>query len=101
MINYKYNEDDILQQLKDYIDKTYGEHYSYSKIQTTEFIIDAGLADGFCVGNIIKYAQRYGRKGDRDEWRKDLFKVIHYAIIMLYAHDEETKQLELNEKVYP
>ena len=33
----------------------------------------------------MKYAQRYGKKGGRN--RKDLLKVIHYAIMMLYIHD--------------
>jgi len=36
-----------------------------------------------------KYTQRYGKKGDATEWRKDLMKVIHYAIIQLHVHDLE------------
>ena len=60
MIEYKYNEGALLNELKEYIDKTYGEHYSQDKFQTTEFIIDSGHGVGFTVGNIIKYAQRYG-----------------------------------------
>ena len=35
--------------------------------------------------NIIKYAQRYGKKGGYN--RDDLKKIIHYAIIMLHLHD--------------
>lgn len=89
---YKYNEDEILQELHAYIDATYGEHYSQNKHQATEFIIDSGHGTGFCVGNILKYAQRYGRKGTPDEWRKDMLKVIHYAIIQLYIHDTEHKE---------
>ena len=88
-IDYKYNEGEILQELQAYIDATYGEHYSKNKYQATEFIIDSGHGTGFCVGNILKYAQRYGRKGDTDEWRKDLLKVIHYAIIQLHVHDTQ------------
>lgn len=88
-IEYKYNEGQILQELQAYIDATYGEHYSKNKYQATEFIIDSGHGTGFCVGNILKYAQRYGRKGDVTEWRKDLLKVIHYAIIQLHVHDTE------------
>jgi len=85
MIEYKYNEEAILAELKEYIDKTYGEHYSQNKFQTTEFIIDNGDGIGFCRGNIIKYAQRYGKKDGKN--RKDLLKVLHYAIIMLHVHD--------------
>ena len=33
------------------------------------------------MGNILKYAQRYGKKQGRN--RDDLMKVIHYAIIQL------------------
>jgi len=85
MIKYKYNEEAILAELKEYIEKTYGEHYSQNKFQTTEFIIDNGDGIGFCRGNIIKYAQRYGKKDGKN--RKDLLKVLHYAIIMLHVHD--------------
>jgi hypothetical protein len=44
--NYKYSEDVILREIKDYVDATYGEHYAQDKIQATEFIIDAGHAKG-------------------------------------------------------
>jgi hypothetical protein len=90
MIQYKYNEPDLLRELSEYIDNTYNEHYSQSKLQTTEFIIDNGDGIGFTRGNIVKYAQRYGKKEGRN--RKDLLKVLHYAVIMLHVHDLETKE---------
>jgi hypothetical protein len=86
-IEYKYNEDKTLELLKAYIDKTYGQHYAQNKYQATEFIIDSGHGTGFCIGNVLKYAQRYGRKGSKEDWRQDLLKVIHYAIIQLHVHD--------------
>jgi hypothetical protein len=89
-IGYKYNEGNALQEITEYINNTYGEHYSKNKYQATEFIIDNGHGTGFCIGNVLKYAQRYGRKGDPNEWRKDLLKVIHYAIIQLHVHDTST-----------
>ena len=82
-IEYRYNEGNLIQELKDYIDATYGEHYSKNKFQATEFIIDGGHGDGFCIGNIMKYAQRYGNKDGFN--RKDLMKVLHYAICLLYT----------------
>ena len=88
-IDYKYSEDRILKELKEYVDKTYGEHYSQNKYQATEFIIDSGQGTGFCLGNILKYAQRYGKKGSREDARKDLLKVLHYGMIALYVHDKE------------
>jgi len=86
-IDYKYNEGELIAELKEYIDATYGEHYSLNKFQATEFIIDAGHGDGFCIGNVMKYAQRYGKKDGYN--RKDLLKVLHYALIELYIHDKE------------
>jgi len=90
-IDYKYEEDILLEEITNYIANTYGEHYSQNQYQATEFIIDGGHGIGFTVGNILKYAQRYGHKGNPEDWRKDLMKVIHYAIIALYVHDKEHK----------
>ena len=91
MIDYKYDEDKALKELKSYIDNTYNEHYSKNKFQATEFIIDGGHGTGFCIGNVLKYAQRYGKKGAPKDARKDLMKVLHYALIQLSIHDEENK----------
>jgi len=91
-IKYKYNEGDLLRQITDYVNSTYDEHYSQNKFQATEFIIDGGHGVGFTIGNIMKYAQRYGHKGGPDDWRKDLMKVIHYAIIAMYVHDKENEE---------
>ena len=84
-IDYKYDEDKNSADLKAYVDATYGEHYSKNKFQATEFIIDGGHGDGFCIGNIMKYAQRYGNKDGHN--RKDILKVLHYALIQLHVHD--------------
>ena len=86
-IDYKYDEDKALLELKSYIENTYSEHYSKNKFQATEFIIDGGHGIGFCIGNILKYAQRYGKKGTPEDARADLLKVLHYAIIALNVHD--------------
>ena len=86
-IEYKYNEQELIKQLQAYVDTTYGQHYAQGKIQTTEFIIDCGHGIGHTVGNIIKYSQRYGKKEGRN--RKDILKILHYSLIMLYVHDLE------------
>jgi hypothetical protein len=86
-IDYKYSEDRLINELQAYVDKTYGEHYSQNKYQATEFIIDGGHGMGFCLGNILKYTQRYGNKEGYN--RKDLMKVLHYALIALHCHDLE------------
>ena len=80
-IDYKFNERINLDLMKVYIDNTYRSHYSKGKFQATEFIIDSGHGMGFCIGNILKYAQRYGKKDGKN--KRDLMKVIHYAVIQL------------------
>ena len=85
--DYKFHENRFLNELQAYIDSTYDEHYSRSKFQATEFIIDGGHGVGFTVGNILKYAQRYGKKNGYN--RKDILKIIHYAIMLLYVHDTQ------------
>jgi len=84
-INYKFNEANLINELQDYINNTYGEHYSKNKFQSTEFIIDCGHGEGFALGNVLKYVQRYGNKDGYN--RKDLLKVLHYALIALHNHD--------------
>ena len=88
-INYKYAEDRTLKELREYINKTYDQHYSQNKFQATEFVLDSGHGTGFCIGNILKYAQRYGKKGTKEDARKDLLKVIHYGIMSLHNHDKQ------------
>jgi len=95
-IDYKYSEDRILKELQEYIDKTYSAHYSHNRFQATEFIIDSGHGDGFCIGNILKYAQRYGKKAGYN--RADLLKVLHYAIIELHVHDLNNRDGELHDE---
>ena len=89
-INYVFDEDKYLTEIWDTIDKPYSSHYAQNKVQSTEFIADAGHGEGFCIGNIIKYAQRYGKKGGFN--RNDLTKVAHYVIIMLCLHDNYYKR---------
>ena len=91
-INYVFNEEKILEEIKNGIDKTYSSHYAQNKIQSTEFITDAGHGEGFCIGNIIKYAQRYGKKNGYN--REDLKKIVHYAIIMMCLHDKRNEEFE-------
>ena len=82
--DYKFNEDKFLKDIKAYIDETYTSHYAKSEKQATEHIVDQGHGTGFCMGNILKYAQRYGKKDGYN--KKDLLKIVHYAIIQMSIH---------------
>ena len=81
-MKYKFSEDKILNEVKAYIGNTYDQHYGKGKYQATDMIIDAGHGEGFCIGNIMKYAMRCGKKDERE---KELFKIIHYAIIAIHT----------------
>ena len=86
-MDYKFNEEEYLVELKKYINTTYDEHYAKNKYQATDVIIDSGHGVGFCLGNIFKYAKRYGLKNGFA--RSDLLKILHYTIIALHVHDKE------------
>ena len=94
---YKFNEDNTIEQIKRYIDKTYERHYANGKYQATDIIVNSGHGEGFCIGNIMKYAMRYGKKPDpvTGDLRNqgDLLKIIHYAIIAI--------ELWRHKKAYP
>lgn len=85
-IRYKYREDKILKEIKDYIDATYNAHYmGEDNIQSMDLILATGHATGFNIGNILKYGARFGKKSGFN--RKDLLKVIHYAVFELYNQE--------------
>ena len=79
--DWKYNEDKILNQLENYLKKTYGQHYSDAKSndQTLDKIKDS-RKEGFFAGNVVKYIDRYDSKGTP---RQDLFKVLHYTMLLI------------------
>lgn len=97
-MEYKFRELELIKELEEYVNKTYDQHYATDKYQATDIIIDSGHGTGFCLGNVIKYAKRYGRKGSDSEARKDLMKILHYALIQLYIHDEQVKPEAPKEK---
>lgn len=80
---WKYNEDKILNELERYIIGTYNQHYvdqtGGGKEQTIDKIKHS-RREGFCAGNVTKYIDRYDTKGTP---RADLFKVLHYTILLI------------------
>lgn len=89
-MDYKYREGELIAEFKRYIDSTYQQHYVTDGKQTMDSIIANGHGTGFCLGNVDKYKDRYGKKGETpDEWRKDLIKVMHYTLFQLFIHDKE------------
>lgn len=80
---WKYSEDKILKQLQEYIAGTYNQHYVDRTGGGTEQTLDKikhNRREGFCAGNVTKYIDRYDTKGTP---RADLFKVLHYTILLI------------------
>ena len=84
---YKYHEEDILKDIEEYVSLTYQGHYTgksheYRNVQTIDLMASKELAASFCQANILKYGSRYGNKDGKN--KKDLMKVIHYAMLLLH-----------------
>ena len=77
----KYDEQEILKEISEYIASTYGAHYSKHGIQTLDLIDSVGDASAFCRSNILKYASRYDKKGTP---KLDIQKIIHYAVLLYH-----------------
>ena len=50
----KYNEEQIIKEIAEYVDNTYDEHYREGEVQTLDFIDACGDAPAFCRSNILK-----------------------------------------------
>jgi len=92
-MNWKYNEDKIINELQEYISNTYKQHYSAGddKIQTLDLIEACGDGEAFCRSNILKYASRYDKKGSA---RMDIMKVLHYAVLLMHFNDKNAQREE-------
>ena len=91
---YKYHEEEILKDIEEYVSGTCQGHYTgnsheFRKVQTIDLMASKDLASGFCQANILKYGSRYGNKDGRN--KKDLLKVIHYAMLLLHFDGHYSK----------
>jgi len=88
---WKYNEEEIVKDLLQYIRGTYGQHYAANdqNIQTLDFI-EASHGDGeaFARDNILKYTSRYDKKGTP---KRDIMKIMHYAVLLMFFHDKNSE----------
>ena len=90
----KYHEKEILKDIEEYVSGTYNGHYTgtkheYRNVQTIDLMASRDLASDFCQANILKYGSRYGSKDGRN--KKDLLKVIHYAMLLLHFDEHYGK----------
>ena len=100
-VDYKFNENLLVEEVMDYINSTYDAHYGANGLQSSEVIVDRGRGLDFFLGNIDKYNGRYGSKGDSPaDYRKDLMKIVHYGILSLYEHDRRYDLPEVEESLW-
>lgn len=94
---FKYDENRILEDIKNYIDSTYISHYvGNSGIQVNDLIMAIGHGEGAYISNAIEYLARYGKKDGKNV--KDLYKAIH-NIILLIHQNHTNDMLDIQEAI--
>lgn len=61
-------------------------HYNSGKIEVIEYLKDQGIAEDFCIGNVIKYVSRHKFKGNPLE---DLEKAKWYLEYLIKMNKEK------------
>ena len=85
---FKYNEEEMLNDVIEYIRTTYQGHYvGKEDIQTTDVWHTLGSAATTTRDTAIKYLMRYGKKGGYN--KKDLYKAIHYIVLLNHFTESE------------
>ena len=81
---WKYHEDVILKEIREYLGGTYRSHYASQESQTQPLDLIEGIGDAepFCRSNAIKYLSRFGKKNGKS--KQDILKAIHYCILLYH-----------------
>ena len=88
-VRMKYNEDQIINEIKAYVGLTYEQHYSKSDdgFQVQDVLRHLKINKDFCQANAIKYLCRFGKKNGKN--KVDLYKAVHYIVLLLDSLDNE------------
>lgn len=80
----KYCEEQIIEDFKNYVLKTYTEHYKTDEKQIECFDAWIALDDATPTfrNTALKYLWRYGKKNGSN--KADLMKAMHYTMMCLY-----------------
>jgi hypothetical protein len=65
-------------------------HYTSGKIEVIDFIEDQGL--GFCLGNVVKYVSRAGKKHSADKSNKE--KAVEDLKKAMWYLDRRIREIE-------
>jgi hypothetical protein len=84
-MNFKYNEDDILNEIETYLKNTYSEHYKTKEenIECFDAWIALGDSSPTFRNTALKYLWRYGKKNGNN--KNDLLKAIHYIVLLMHV----------------
>jgi hypothetical protein len=82
-VKFKYNEDKILDEFREYLTATYSEHYKTDEIECFDAWMALGDATPTFRNTALKYLWRYGKKQNTTH-KRDLFKALHYVLMMLH-----------------
>lgn len=95
MIDYKFNEDLVIAELKEYVESTYSQHYTnaHNNVQALDVYQARGTLTNTAIDNSIKYLMRYGKKDGLNQ--KDLLKAVHYLVIAM-GNELDTKAKPLD-----
>ena len=98
-VPYRFHEDEILYHLEEYVDATYSGHYTNEdkkEIQVIDIWESLGSLESTARDNALKYLLRFGKKEGKNP--KDLYKAMHYIILMLYCLRKETSDASASRK---
>lgn len=82
MSKNKYCESDIISNVQQYIDSTYGQHYQSKSIQLIDLFESEGMVIEYLKTSVMRYVLRFGKKEGSNI--KDLYKAIHCIILLIY-----------------
>ena len=94
-MSFKYDEKKNLDDVIEYIENTYNQHYvgdDDNGTQIQDLLNSIGVAEHFCQGNAMKYIARYGRKKGKN--KLDLYKAIHYILLLMYFSETSEENHE-------
>lgn len=90
-VNWKYEEEKILADMRKFLASTYQEHYqAKDDLEAFDAWIALGDSGPTFRNTALKYLWRYGKKDGKN--KNDLMKAIHYTMMMLYVEHYKDKK---------
>ena len=75
--------EETIKDVSEYIRSRKG--YYGDDVQVIDLLKSTGDLNSFCIGNVIKYVSRYGKKPWQSDYvcEQDLLKAIHYIVLLM------------------